>query len=70
MKKADLESILQRRPFTPVRLRLSNGSTYDATHPDGVLVTERMAAIAVGESIALIAMLHIVEVEPLPTVHA
>jgi hypothetical protein len=70
MKREDLELILSRRPFTPVRLHFSNGATHEITHPDSVLLSDRVAAIAVGDSIWRVAMVHIVEVEPLPTVRA
>jgi hypothetical protein len=70
MKKDDLELILRRRPFTPVRLHFSNGATHEITHPDSVLLSDRVAAIAIGDSIWMVAMIHIVEVEPLATVHA
>jgi hypothetical protein len=70
MKKEDLEVILQRRPFTPLRLHFSNGATHDITHPDSILLSERVAAIAIGDSIWMVAMMHIVEVEPLATVRA
>jgi hypothetical protein len=70
MKKEDLELILGRRPFTPIRLHFSNGTTHDITHPDSVLLSDRVAAIAIGDSIWMVAMMHIVEVEPLSTVRA
>jgi hypothetical protein len=70
MKKEDLELILRRRPFTPIRLHFSNGSTHYITHPDSVLLSDRMAAIAIGDSIWMVAMMHIVKIEPLATVHA
>jgi hypothetical protein len=70
MKKEDLEVILGRRPFQPFRLHFSNGATHDITHPDSVLLSERVAAIAVGDSIWTVAMMHIVEAQPLTTVHA
>lgn len=70
MKKEDLEPVLSRRPFTPVRLHFSNGATHDVTHPDSVLLSDRVAAIAVGDFIRMVAMMHIVEVELLPSVHA
>jgi hypothetical protein len=47
MTKEDLEVILGRRPFLPFRLHFSNGATQDVTHPDSVLLSERVAAIAV-----------------------
>jgi hypothetical protein len=70
MNKEDLELILRRRPFTPIRLHFSNGATHEVTHPDSVLVSDRVAAIAIGDSIWMVAMMHIVEIEPLSTVHA
>ena len=70
MKKEDLELILRRRPFTPIRLHFSNGATHEITHPDSVLLSDRVAAIAIGDSIWMVAMMHIVEVEPLTTVRA
>jgi hypothetical protein len=70
MKKEDFELLLKRRPFTPFRLHFSNGATHDVTHPDSVLLSDRMAAIAIGDSIWMVAMMRIVEVEPLSAVHA
>jgi hypothetical protein len=70
MKKEDLELILRRRPFTPLRLHFSNGAPYDITHPDSVLLSDRVAAIAIGDSIWMVAMMDIVEMEPLAANHA
>jgi hypothetical protein len=70
MKKGDFELLLKHRPFTPIRLHFSNGATHDVTHPDNVLLSDRMAALAIGDSIWMVAMMHIVEVEPLATVRA
>lgn len=63
----DLKNVVKAEPFEPARLRLTNGASYDLTHPDGILLTERYAGIAVGDQIRLIALRHIVEIEPLPT---
>jgi hypothetical protein len=70
MGKDDIELILTRKPFTPVRLHFSNGSTHDITHPDGILLSEKVAAIAIGDSIWLVALSHLVEIEPLASVIA
>jgi hypothetical protein len=70
MKQDDLAKIVKAQPFVPVRLCLSNGSTYDLTHPDGILLSERVAAIAVGDAITLVSLLHITEVQPLSTIRA
>lgn len=69
MKREDFEILLKRRPFTPFRLHFSNGATHDVTHP-GVLLSDRVAAIAIGDSIWMVAMMHVVEVEPLATIRA
>jgi hypothetical protein len=66
--KADFKEILDKQPFTPFRLHFSNGATHDITHPDSVLLSERVAAIAVGDTLWFTAMAHIVEIEPLPSV--
>jgi hypothetical protein len=68
VNKDDFELILKKRPFTPFRLHFSNGATHDVTHPDSVLLSERVAAIAVGDSLWFVAMAHIVEIEPLAAV--
>jgi hypothetical protein len=68
MSRGDFETILERRPFTPFRLHFTTGTTHDVTHPESVLLADRMAALAVGGSIWTVALAHIVEIEPLPTV--
>lgn len=63
------EAIRGRQPFVPVRIHLSNGGTYDVTHPDGILIGENVAAISVGNKIAMVSMMHINEIVPI-TSHA
>jgi hypothetical protein len=70
MSEKDLREIVHAVPFVPVRLQLSNGASYDLTHPDSILLSKRMAAVAVGDSLKFVSLLHINEVEPLPTVRA
>jgi hypothetical protein len=70
MKEEDLDAVVRAQPFVPVRIHMSNGATYDLTHPDGILLSERVAAIAVGDSIALVSLAHINEILPLPTVRS
>ena len=60
------EAIHGRQPFLPVRLHLSNGATYDVTHPDGIMIGGGVAAISVGDRIAMVAIAHINEVVPVP----
>lgn len=70
MNKKELDNVVYRRPFVPLRLHLSNGDIYDVTHPDGIMTTEKFVAIAVGDSLTFVATMHVVEVQPLPTVSA
>jgi hypothetical protein len=70
INKRDLELILQKRPFTPFRLHFSNGSRHDVTHPDNVLLSDRVAGVAQGDSMWFVAMGHIGEIEPLASIHA
>lgn len=66
MNHEELAKLIKQKPFVPVRLKLSNGTTYDIVHPDGILVEKRVAAIADRGSIALVSLLHINEVAPIP----
>ncbi len=38
MRPDDVRARLHAQPFQPFRIRLSNGITYDITHPDLVMV--------------------------------
>jgi len=38
MNQEDLTKAIKQNPFVPVRLKLSNGTTYDIRHPDAILV--------------------------------
>ena len=66
MNADDIEKAVKPVPFVPVRIRLSNGDVFTVTHPDGIMIQERMSAIAVGDSIQLVANGHINAIEPLP----
>jgi hypothetical protein len=68
--KEDLQEILLRRPFTPFRIHFSNGGSHDITHPDSVLLSKNIAAIAQGDRLWFTAIGHIVQIEPMPAVKA
>jgi hypothetical protein len=70
ISKDDLQAILKRQPFTPLRLHFSNGATHDITHPDSIIVAGNHAAVAEGDKLWFITLGHIVEIEPLATVTA
>jgi len=66
MNAEDIERAVKAAPFSPLRFRLSNGDVLTVTHPDGIMIRERISAIAVGDTIQLIANGHINAIEPLP----
>ena len=74
MDPKELAKAVRRRPFTPFRLTLTEGSTYDVRHPEFCMVGKRSAIIGLApldeseelfdHSITL-DVLHIVKLEPL-----
>jgi hypothetical protein len=73
MAPEDLLRFLQRRPFEPIRIVLTDGTTYEVHHPEMVLPARRTAEIGIpqdqGQPIAdrilTVSLLQIVRVEPL-----
>lgn len=65
MEYEELVSAVKGPSFLPLRLHLTNGEVYELTHPNNILIRRRVAAIAVGESIHLLALQHIAQVLPL-----
>ena len=63
-----LSAAVTKEPFEPVQLVLSNGATYNVTHPDAIMIRKRMAAVAVGDVIHVISNLHVNQVVPLGSV--
>jgi hypothetical protein len=71
-----LREILLRRPFEPVRLCLTDGTTYEVRHPDLMMVGRRSVIIGlikglpteprpVYDRFTTVDPLHIVRIEPL-----
>ena len=50
MDAIELRKHLNRQPFQPFRIHLSDGAQYDVPHGDFMLVTHREVAVAVGLS--------------------
>jgi hypothetical protein len=73
MPPEELLRHLQRRPFQPFRLRLTDGSDHEIRHPELMLLARHSAevgipgetAIPIADRIVTIALLHIVRLEPL-----
>jgi hypothetical protein len=72
MTAEDLIELLEERPFTPLRLRLTDGRSYEIRHPEMAIVTPSIVAIGLtqGDSTRLAqrithcSVAHIVEAEP------
>ncbi len=65
MNPDDIRKAIHAEPFEPVILRLSNGARYEVRHPENILIGPRTSAVLVGESIQIIANVHINQIEPL-----
>ncbi|HEU0011346.1 MAG TPA: hypothetical protein VFT34_16125 [Verrucomicrobiae bacterium] len=74
MTPQDISQLLERSPFVPFRLHLTNGQTFDVKHPDFVWVFRSRLELAVPapgdrrimERAEHIALLHIARIEDLP----
>ena len=72
MRAEELQKLLNRRSFQPIRLHISSGQTVDIRHPEMALVTRSLVVVAVTESDGEVAdyavhynLLHVVKIEPL-----
>ncbi len=76
MEPQEIAAAVRRRPFTPFRLTLAEGSTYDVRHPEFCMVGKRSTIIGVApldetqqlfDHSVTLDLLHIVKLEPLET---
>jgi hypothetical protein len=73
MTAEDLIELLEERPFTPLRLRLDDGRSYEIRHQEMAIVSPSLVAIGVSkgngsrlaERITHCSISHIVEAEPM-----
>lgn len=73
MQAEEIQSLLRRQPFEPIRLHLTDGKSFDIRHPDMVILTNRSIEIGVpiraGSKIAqqvhYCSLLHVVRTEVL-----
>jgi hypothetical protein len=73
MRPEELMELIRVRPFSPLRIYLTDGQTYDIRHPDQVLVLRGRVDIGVGadprtgvlERVDHVSLLHVVRVEPI-----
>lgn len=79
MRASDIRARLREKPFTPFRIRLTDGTVHEIRHPDGALVTERNVLIGIKapedrpgdfRDYALVTILHIVQADPVTSLPA
>jgi hypothetical protein len=78
MPPEELLRHLQRRPFEPFRIHLTDGSAFEVRHPEMVLPALLTAeiglpqnpAVPIAARIVTVALAHIVRLEPLPAAAA
>lgn len=73
MRSEDIREFLQRRPFQPFRLTLTDGRTYDVRHPELAMVGRSTVAVGIPapdepapvyDRLVTISLLHIMQLEP------
>jgi hypothetical protein len=73
MRATELLELIRHKPFEPLRIHLTDGTTYDIGHPDQIIVlTGRVdigvipdPATGVAERVDHCSLLHVVRVEKL-----
>jgi hypothetical protein len=76
MRPQELTSLLHQRPFTPFRIHMTNGHTYEIHHPEAMVVSRSHAVVGlrrdeesgVVDRTELCALLQIVRIEILAPV--
>lgn len=65
MSMETIQELLNRRPFEPFEIRLSNGEVHQVRHPENVALAKTRVAIAYPEAdrIVLCSLVHINSVE-------
>jgi len=73
MSADELYELLHQRPFMPLRLHLTGGTTYDIRHPEMAIVARSLVTVGlpgkngggIADAVIHCALGHIVRVEPL-----
>jgi hypothetical protein len=75
MRTEELRELIKKTPFQPFRLFLSNGQSYDVTHPDLAMVGRNDLILGLPASdipagvfdrFVFVALMRINNIEPLP----
>jgi hypothetical protein len=77
MPPEEIRNSLKNRPFSPFRIRLSDGRTFDVTNPELVMPGRHLVVIGIKDpadsdprpliqSSVTVTLLHVVSLEPIP----
>jgi hypothetical protein len=73
MRPEDIRDFLQKKPFQPFRVTLTDGRSYEVRHPELAMVGRSIVAIGVPaandpnpvfDRLVTVSLLHIMQVEP------
>lgn len=71
MRTAEIQNQLRQRPFVPFRLCMSDGTAFEVRHPEMLLVSRTIIALAIHkprarqpEGIVFCDPVHIIRIEP------
>lgn len=72
MRTSEIEKQLYVRPFLPFVLRMTDGSAFEVRHPEMLMVSRTIVALAIhkprarkSEGIVLFDPVHIIRIEPM-----
>ncbi len=68
MNTATFQSLLRRRPFQPLEIRMSNGDVHVVRHPEMAMAMKSNIFFGSSESddFEFLSLLHVVEVKAIP----
>jgi hypothetical protein len=71
MRGEELRNLIRQQPFNPIRLHLTDGTTYDIRHPEMAFITKSTVEIGqeekegsgVADEVMYVTLIHIVRAE-------
>jgi len=78
MRAEELTELVRRQPFSPLRIHISDGRTYDVVHPDQIIVLRQCVDIGIKpdaktgvvEGVDRVSLLHVVKVKQMDSASA